>query len=93
VSTPKSAGLGRKVGLDKPCRMCGEPIYFGYQSPIEGLCGRCADRKLRAHRSKGGTRTLIVQRDRRRAGFWVAVLLAFLAGAVGMYLAGPHLPF
>jgi len=93
VSNPNAAGLKRKVGLDKPCRLCGQPIYFGYQGPIEGICGRCADRKLRAHRGKGATRTLVVRRDRRRRGLLAALLLAFLAGAAAMYLAGPYLPF
>jgi hypothetical protein len=27
--------------------MCGRPIYFAYQGPYEGICGRCADRVIK----------------------------------------------
>jgi hypothetical protein len=49
------------VGLDKPCRKCGQPIYFRYKGPIEGLCGRCTD----AHR-----RAKPLARNSRRIGFF-----------------------
>ncbi len=35
--------LRATVGLDKPCRKCGRPIYFNYKGPVDGLCGRCSD--------------------------------------------------
>jgi len=35
----------RTIGLDKPCRVCGKPIHYTYSGPVEGVCGRCADRR------------------------------------------------
>ena len=43
-------GVSRKprtVGLDKPCRVCGQPIHFTYSGPVEGVCGRCVDERKR----------------------------------------------
>ena len=37
----------RTVGLDKPCRVCGKPIHYTYSGPVEGICGRCADKRPR----------------------------------------------
>jgi hypothetical protein len=82
----------RALAADKPCHQCGEPIYYGYQGPIEGVCGRCADKSLRSHR-RTLTRTVMVARERRSLGIWAAILLSFLAGAAAMYFAHPHLPF
>ena len=38
----------RRIGLDKPCRVCGGEIYFGYRGPVPGVCGKCADRTVRS---------------------------------------------
>jgi hypothetical protein len=42
----------RTVGLDKPCKVCGRPVYFNYKGPVEGVCGRCSDRKRRPSRRR-----------------------------------------
>jgi len=76
----------RRVGLDKPCSLCGEAIYFNYRGPVEGICGRCADRvrkkpkraKARRTGAAGGSRV------RRRGGY---LLLALLALAVAAFIA------
>jgi len=49
TSPPRPAKpLRPTVGLDKPCRKCGRPIYYNYKGPVEGLCGRCSDTTRRA---------------------------------------------
>jgi hypothetical protein len=80
----------RSVGLDKPCRQCGQPIYYNYQGPVDGICGRCTDRALKKRRTE---RTKTVVRDRQvgRGALLLAVVIAFLAGAAAMYLALPYL--
>ncbi len=83
----------RKLGLDKPCGDCGQPIYFGYKGPIDGICGRCADKRLKSRTRRGKTRTVI--RDGSGLGplaHTALIVLAFAAGAVAMYFAYPHLP-
>ena len=37
----------RTVGLDKQCSMCGAPIHHTYAGPVEGVCGRCTDKRRR----------------------------------------------
>jgi len=93
VSGPKHPppAAKRKVGLDRPCRVCGEAIYYNYKGPIDGVCGRCADRQLRKRGAKTRTRTVVVEKSARLRGVLV-FLAGALAGAVAMYLAYPHLP-
>ena len=82
----------RTVGLDKPCRDCGQTIYYGYKGPIEGLCGRCADKRLKS-RTHTKTRTLVRETEGMSAVAHTAlIVLAFAAGAAAMYFAYPHLP-
>ena len=70
-----------KVGLDQPCGNCGEVIYFNYQGPLQGICGKCTDilrHRLRARNCDSGT---VVQRT-RTSGFGVGSLfIAFVCGA------------
>ena len=35
----------RTVGLDKLCSRCGAPIHHTYVGPVEGVCGRCTDKR------------------------------------------------
>jgi len=37
----------RTLALDKPCRVCGKPIHPAYVGPVEGVCGRCNDKRRR----------------------------------------------
>ena len=72
------------VGLDKPCRKCGKPIYFRYKGPVEGLCGRCSDTGKRATRPFQKSRRIgFFRRAARAAGvsttLFVVVLIAVLA--------------
>jgi len=83
----------RAVGLDRPCSSCGQEIYFNYDGPFEGVCGRCTDKMLAKHKRQGATRTLVVERKGGSGGLWFAFLLVFLAGAVAAILARPYLPF
>ena len=57
---PKIPKAKPKVGLDKPCSQCGQPIYFNYRGPIEGICGRCTDRALAARKRTVRTESRIV---------------------------------
>ncbi|MFQ5843412.1 MAG: hypothetical protein ACE5JG_00315 [Planctomycetota bacterium] len=76
----KASGGARRVGLDQPCRICGQQVYFGYRGPVSGICGRCTD-QLRTHfrgrrsRPAGGG----PEGPRRRR--WASALL-FATGAV-----------
>jgi hypothetical protein len=85
VRTASNQAKGRTVGLDKPCRSCGRPVYYNYQSPVEGLCGRCADRKPKSS-GKVRIRTTGVKRPRRTFGSAMMVV-AFLCGAAAAILA------
>ncbi|MHC4223721.1 MAG: hypothetical protein ACYSX0_01760 [Planctomycetota bacterium] len=88
----ESPGPGqRAVGLDKPCSQCGQPIYYNYKGPVEGICGRCTDRALRNRRIER-TRTVVRGGSSGRGTRLLALLVAFLAGAAAMYLAYPYLP-
>lgn len=98
----KPRGLRQTVGLDEPCRQCGEPIYFNYEGPIAGWCGKCTDRARRERKARQGRRGRRVAepagaraRGARRwsAGwFWAAVLVAFGLGVLVGFYASQHLP-
>lgn len=82
----------RTVGLDKPCQMCGRPIYYAYQGPYEGVCGRCTDRMKRKSRRRRRRQTIPVRQkgtSARRA--LVIVLVALLAGALVWYFGRDHI--
>lgn len=83
----------RGLGLDRPCSVCGKEIYYNYSGPFEGVCGRCTDRMVAKHRRTTGRRTVVVERVGRRAGLFLVVTLAFLAGAAAAILLRPYLPF
>ena len=83
----------RAVGLDRPCNHCGKPIYYNYKGPIDGLCGRCADKALSRRPRRDRTRTVLVRRNGRSAALWLLVLLAFAAGAVAVIFFRRYLPF
>lgn len=90
--TTASTGPRRPVGVDRPCRACGRPIYFNYKGPIEGLCGRCTDRELARARPVSVRRRRSILPGREgvaRAALFVAV---FLAGLVAGILLRPYLP-
>ncbi|MHC4549687.1 MAG: hypothetical protein ACYTEZ_13020 [Planctomycetota bacterium] len=71
------------VGLDEPCRECGEPIYYNYQGPVAGLCGKCTDGAIRRHPGREMPRTVVVHERGSRAWIWVLVLMALALGAAG----------
>jgi hypothetical protein len=80
------------VGLDEPCRECGEPIYYNYKGPVEGICGKCTDRVRKASRRRHHIRPMVV--DGRVSRFWLGlvIILAFAAGAVAGYLLHTFVP-
>ena len=80
------------VGLDEPCGKCGRPIYFNYQGPVKGICGRCSDGVLAERQAKGPAGVRLVRERVPRAWIWVLVILAFAGGAVVGYLAHDFLP-
>ncbi|MDH3590438.1 MAG: hypothetical protein OER88_01070, partial [Planctomycetota bacterium] len=66
----------RRLGLDKPCQDCGDTIYFGYKGPIDGICGKCADKRLRSRAARSKARTVVVHRNgRSRAAGWALIVL------------------
>ncbi len=81
----------RTVGLDKPCRVCGKPIHYTYSGPVEGVCGRCTDKRGR----RGGSvrayhRGMVFDRaPKRRSKAAIAVLLTIVivGGAVAVAFA------
>jgi len=77
----------RKVGLDKPCTMCGSAIYFNYEGPLEGICGNCTDKLRRQLGPRGRSGGTVVQRTRVTGFGWGSLLLAFLAGAAAATIA------
>lgn len=82
----------RKVGLDKPCTLCGQPIHHSYRGPVEGVCGRCTDRIARKHRgARPATGRTIVRRSGRRGGRTAWYLLGLATGLLAMYFAQPAL--
>jgi hypothetical protein len=89
---PDKRPLRPTVGLDEPCRQCGDPIYYNYRGPIEGLCGKCTDRQT-SQRSRDMRRMGAVHH--RESRFWIVatVILAFACGAVAGWLANATLPF
>jgi len=89
--TTAPTGPRRPVGVDRPCRACGRPIYFNYKGPIDGLCGRCTDRAMSRARPVAGRprRSLLPARDRRARA--ALLLVVFLAGVAAWILLRPHL--
>jgi hypothetical protein len=94
--------LRTTVGLDEPCRQCGEPIYYNYEGPIAGWCGKCTDRARQEQKARHARRGRRVadpvggrpgaSRRWSRGWFWAAVVLAFGLGALlGLY-ASQYLP-
>ena len=81
------------MGLDQPCGSCGQPIYFNYEGPFEGVCGRCTDRMVAKHSGRGKRRTPVIPGSESRGTSSLAWVLVFLAGAAAGILAGPYLPF
>jgi hypothetical protein len=81
------------VGLDEPCRQCGDPIYYNYRGPVEGLCGKCTDHQLSQRAARDMPK--MVGRHQRESRFWIlaTVTLAFACGAVAGWLAHGVLPF
>jgi len=99
----KQPGLRQTVGLDEPCRQCGDPIYYNYEGPIAGWCGKCTDharqeqkarhsRRTRRVADPAGTRTRAPQRW-SGGWFWAAVLVAFGLGVLAGFYASQHLPY
>jgi hypothetical protein len=82
VSTQPKTAQNRKLGLDKPCSMCGSAIYFNYKGPMDGICGKCTD-QLRRRLSPRGSDAMNGAGARRAAGSfgWGSLILAFLCGA------------
>jgi len=82
VSTPTKSAQQRKLGLDKPCSMCGSAIYYNYKGPIEGICGKCTDQMRRRLSPRSGSPAGGRASRRGRGGFGFGSLaIAFLCGA------------
>ena len=86
-------GLSRgpkTVGLDKSCRVCGKPIHFNYAGPVDGVCGRCVD-KRRGGRVRAYHRGFIVKgrapNRRSTASTVVLVSTVIVVGAVAVAFA------
>jgi hypothetical protein len=81
----------RTLRLDKPCRKCGEPVHHTYVGPIEGVCGRCTDRKPRRRPVRGYHRGMVVERGapkgRSTASTVVLLCLVMVVGAVAVAFA------
>ena len=88
---PKIPKVKPKVGLDKPCSQCGQPIYFNYRGPIEGICGRCADRALASRKRRIRTETRAVGRRSIKGPLIATLILGLLLGAAALYFLGPFL--
>ena len=87
TSAQEKPSKSRRIGLDKPCSMCGSAIYFNYSGPLDGICGKCTDRLRHrlGERVQGSTR---VRGGSRSGGFgWGSLLLAFVAGAAAAAIA------
>jgi len=82
------------LGADVPCRQCGEPIYYNYRGPVEGVCGKCSDGLKRVSRTPS-RRLAPVERPRGVHAAWLGAVavFAFAAGAFAGYLAHTFLPF
>jgi hypothetical protein len=74
------------VGLDSPCRQCGQPIYYNYKGPIEGVCGKCTDRMRHSARSRHRIRGFASGRGARRRRIGIGLVLAVAAVAAAGYL-------
>ena len=76
----------RTVGLDKPCSKCGAPIHNTYVGPVEGVCGRCSDkrrgRRVRTRRLGMDVRGHAPKR-RSTASTVVLISIVMVVGAVG----------
>ena len=85
MSTPAQGAKvaqNRKLGLDKPCAMCGSAIYYNYAGPIKEICGKCTDQLRRRLAPQGAGPVGGRVRRSGSAGFgWGSLLLAFLCGA------------
>ena len=79
------------MGLDKPCAKCGEAIYYNCERPIDGLCGRCADRQLGRLRRPGKTKVVVREGGGASRGALLWFALGVLAGAAAMAIAQPYL--
>ena len=99
----KQPGLRQTVGLDEPCRQCGDPIYYNYEGPIAGWCGKCTDRARHEQKARHARRARVAAKDpagtkarhaRRWSSGWVwaAVLVAFGLGVLAGLYASQHLP-
>ena len=78
-----------KVGLDKPCSQCGQPIYFNYRGPIEGICGRCTDRALAARKRTVRTQTRVVEKRSVKGALIATLVLGIVIGAIVLYFLAP----
>ena len=84
----QSPGIAKKkLGLDRPCRLCDQTMYFGYSGPLEGVCGRCTDTLKGA--LGGGLRRQanVVVRAKNRGVGGVAFGLFFLGVVAGLVAA------
>ena len=80
----------RTVGLDKPCRKCGAPIHHTYAGPVEGVCGRCTDKRRRRRvrtRRLGMSVTSHAPSRRSTASTVVLVSIVMVVGAVAVAFA------
>ncbi len=86
---PKIPKVKPKVGLDKPCSQCGQPIYFNYRGPIEGICGKCTDRALASRKRTVRTQSRVVEKRSVKGPVIATLILGILLGAAALYFLTP----
>jgi hypothetical protein len=81
----------RTLSLDKPCKVCGEPVHHTYSGPVEGVCGRCSDKKPRRKPMRAYHRGMTVDRSapnrRSTASTVVLLCIVMVVGAVAVAFA------
>ncbi len=76
----------KTVGLDRPCGVCEKPMHYTYSGPVEGVCGRCAD-KRRTKGVRAYHRGMVVRRNarkQRRSKASMVVLVCVLLVVLGV---------
>jgi len=86
----QKTGMKKAVGLDKPCQLCDQTIYYGYDGPVEGICGRCVD-LIRGKRGGNAGKSRVVIRNKTAKASASFLFLAFAFGVIAGILVQPFL--
>ena len=86
----EKTGMKKPVGLDKPCQLCEQTIYYGYDGPVEGICGRCVD-LIRGKRGGNSGKSRVVIRNKTAKASGSFLFLAFAVGVIAGILVQPFL--